>query len=366
MTPRRRSNRKRGWPANLYESRGYFSYRNPNTREWFGLGRDRQRAFSQAIEANLHLAGQLKEERLIDRLTGAAGRTVSAWCEKYEETLNERDLADNTRKHYRKLAQRMQDILGADTKLRAVTALMVSDGLEAMIKGGRQRTAQATHAFMKDSFNAAIVRGWLDENPVRAVKGNRVTVRRARLTLEFFQQVYGSQIPTWLRNAMAVALVSGQTREQIAEAKTADVRDGAWWARRGKTHVNIQIPLELRLNAFGMSLGEVIKQCRSTGVLSHYLIHQTERVRGKSRLGNPIGLNAVSARFSEAVTALKTDWVDKTPPTFHEIRSLAARLYKEQGNVITKDLLGHLDEKSTLIYEDERDREQWIQVRVTV
>lgn len=363
MTPRRRSNRKRGWPDNLYESRGYYSYRNPSTGEWFGLGRDKADAFTQAVEANLHLAGQLRKERLVDRLTGDQPRTVAAWVLKYEEILGVRKLADNTRKHYRKLAARMTEILGADTKVRGVTALQVSDGLEALVAAGHERTAQALFGFMRDSFNAAIVKGWLDENPVRAIKGPSVTVKRARLTFEQFAAVYSSTNCAWLRNAMAVAIVSGQRREDIALAQFKDIHDGLWWVDQGKTGARICLPLELKLDCFGMSLGDAIRQCRSTHVLSRYLVHQTERVPGgKSTPGMKIWKDTISSRFTSALAALELSFEGKNPPTFHEIRSLAARLYKAQGNVNTKELLGHKSASSTLLYEDGRG--EWIRVKI--
>lgn len=363
MTPRRRSSRKSGWPANLYESRGYFTYRNPSTGERFGLGRDKGYAFSQAIEANLHIAGHLNKERLIDRLTGDQSRTVLAWAIKYAELLAARDLADNTRRHYKQLSARMTIMLGHDTKVRAVTALQISEGLEALVKSGKERTAQALRGFMRDSFSAAIVKGWRDDNPVREIKSSPVTVKRARLTFDVFQQVYGTDC-TWLRNAMALALVSGQRREDIALAQFKDVREDLWWVDQGKTGSRLCLPLELKLECFGMSLGDVIRQCRSTHVLSPYLIHQTERVPGgKSLPGMKIWKDTVSSRFTSAVAALKVDFAGKTPPTFHEIRSLSARLYKQQKNVNVQELLGHKSPSSTLLYEDGRG--EWIRVKVS-
>ncbi|EDW1125410.1 TPA: tyrosine-type recombinase/integrase [Salmonella enterica] len=44
------------------------------------------------------------------------------------------------------------------------------------------------------------------------------------------------------------------------------------------------------------------------------------------------------------------------PPTFHEIRSLAGRLYKnEHGEVFAQKLLGHTSANTTKLYLDERD-----------
>jgi hypothetical protein len=52
----------------------------------------------------------------------------------------------------------------------------------------------------------------------------------------------------------------------------------------------------------------------------------------------------------------------QTPPTFHEIRSLAERLYHQQG-VNTQEVLGHRDAKSTATYRDSRGAE-WVEVKV--
>ena len=248
MTPRRRSSRKAGWPANLYESGGYFTYRNPSTGERFGIGRDKADAFTQAIEANLHLAGQLRKERLVDRLSGAQNRTLSAWFEKYAELLAAREppLAKNSLSAYRNLTNRALAILGTDTKVRAVTALQVADGLETLAKSGRASTAHALRGFLHESFRVASLKGWRDanDNPVREVRGPTVKVKRARLTYPVFDRVYCGDISTWLRNAMALAMVSGQRREDIARAQFKDMKEGSWWVEQGKTGSRVILPGE--------------------------------------------------------------------------------------------------------------------------
>jgi integrase len=54
---------------------------------------------------------------------------------------------------------------------------------------------------------------------------------------------------------------------------------------------------------------------------------------------------------------------DQDPPTFHEIRSLAARLYEKQGNVNVQVLLGHSDPETTRLYTDSRGTE-WADVKI--
>lgn len=364
MSPRRRSNGKRGWPRNLYESEGYYTWRHPDSGARFGLGRDRQEAFDQAIEANAHLSGMAKKERLVDRLIGGdKPRTLAAWFTRYEEILDNRPkpLAENTRKTYRSNAKRASALFGADTKLRAITALEISDAIDGIAKAGQERTAQSLRSFLRDSLREAVVQGWIEKNPAGELKAARVTVKRARLTLDVLKAVYAAAPQVWLRNAIALALVSAQRREDVALARFADVREGAWWCEQGKTGARVILPLELRLNAFGMSLGDVMRQCRGTGVLSKHLIHQTTAY-GNSPPGQPIWKDTISRRFTDVLAELKFDFEGKQPPTFHEIRSLSARLYKAQGNVNRQELLGHKSADTTLLYEDGRG--EWVKVKV--
>ena len=368
MTPRRRGSAKRGWPKNLYEREGYFAWRHPGTGEEFGLGRDRAAAFAQAVEANLHLAQLVHKSRLIHRLTGEGERTVQAWNEKYQALLAKQPYAAVTLKSYKSLGKRMVAMLKPQTPLQLVNALEASRVLEqTAVEEGKARLAQALRNFMRDSFREARVQGWyLGENPIMDTKlPISVEVKRARFTWETFQKVYGCIQLEWLANAVDLALVSAQRREDIAVAQFADFHDGAWFCQQQSEKSDdphrIAIPLNLRLDVFGKSVGDVLSQCRRTGVLSKHLIHQTIR-RGNSPLGQPIWIDTLSRRFGEAVTASGLSWAPKDPPTFHELRSLSERLYKAQG-VDTQILLGHNDPETTQMYDNPRGAE-WIWVKL--
>lgn len=392
MAPRKRSKGKTGWPDNLYERDGYYSYRNPLDGVEHGIGRNRKQAFDQAIEANLHIAGMADKPRLIHRITGEGIRTVEAWNTKYLDLLGQQDYAAVTLKSYKSLGKRMVEMLKPDTPLNSVTALKVSEILEATaVTEGKARLAQALRTFMRDSFREARVKGWYtQDNPVMDTKLSvPVVVNRARFTWETFQKSYSQIKLAWLRNAVDLALVSGQRREDISAAEFKDFHDGFWWleqqSEKSETPHRIKIPLELRLDCFGKSLADVLSQCRRTGVLSSYLIHQTVR-RGNSPLGRNIWIDTITKRFADAVKASGLDWSPKTPPTFHEIRSLAERLYADQGvdtteligaveaaddawvqvdesDVNTQHLLGHNDAETTAIYHDPRGVE-WVQVKL--
>ncbi len=81
----------------------------------------------------------------------------------------------------------MVALLKPETKIQAVTALQVSQGLDDIVNSGRVPSARALKSFMRESLAAASVQGWRTENdnPVRDVKIERVVVKRARLSWDF-------------------------------------------------------------------------------------------------------------------------------------------------------------------------------------
>ena len=368
MSPRKRSESRRNWPSHLHARDGYYFWRHPKTGEDFGLGRNKAHAFAQAVEANMHLVKLSPSTRLIHRITGDGERTVKGWNDKYQAALAAQDYAAVTLKQYKSLGARLVRMLGADTPLASVTALTVSDMFDAVTAEGHARTAQALRSFARDSFREAKVKGWFTgENPVGDTRLNvSVEVKRARLSFEDFMAIYRTTKLDYLRNAMALGLVSGQRREDLVNAQFKDFHDGEWWleqaSEKGANPHRLRIPLDLRLEVFGMSLGEVVSQCRRTGIVSKYLIHQT-RARGNSPLGSQIWIDTLSKAFAAAVAALGRDWAPKTPPTLHETRSLSERLYAKQGGISTQDLLGHSDAATTALYHDSRGTE-WTVIKL--
>lgn len=203
MSPRKRAGSRKNWPDHLHCRDGYWSWRDPLTGKEHGLGRDKANAFSQAIEANLHIANLREKPRLIDRLRGSSDRSTGAWLTRYEEVLAARDLAENTRRSYKSLLKRARVEFPAHLPLASIEPASVTDKLRA-IAADKARTAQAYKGFLRDVFEEAIAAGWIDDNPVRAAKLPAPKIRRSRLTLEAFQAIHGASRQPWLRNAMAL------------------------------------------------------------------------------------------------------------------------------------------------------------------
>lgn len=359
----RRSVKRRGWPEHLYEKRnGYFCWRSPLDGREYGLGRDKQAAFAQAIEANLHIAGQLSRERLLDRITAGGDPTVAAWCGRYEQILADRTLADETRKEFTRRVARVKAGLG-DLVLSRVTTKDIADFLLPWTEAGKKRMGQAMRSLLLDLFREAVSAGWIDRNPVEPTRAPKVVVGRARLTLENFRKIHAYAVEhdaPWVARSMELALVTGQRREDLAALGRKDVRDGRLWVVQQKTGARVCIPLDLRLQAVNWSVGEVIQRCQDK-VLAKTLIHHAA-FAGRAKPGDKIRLHSITAAFAEARDKAGVMVPEgKTPPTFHEIRSLASRLYNKQG-IDDQALLGHKSLTMTAAYRDVRGAE-WVEVR---
>jgi hypothetical protein len=222
MAPRQRKESNRQLPDNVRERDGYYSWRHPVTKQEYGLGRDRDDAFDQAIEANLELAGEPKV-RLIDRIKGAESRTWGGWCDEFEKLLAERTRSKNTERQHGVYLKRARAAFDANRPAASITTLDCAGLLKALKTEGKARTAQAFRSFLTDCFDRMIAQGWRSDNPVRVTDSVTVTVKRARLSLDVFLRLYAATDIIWLRNAMALALVAGKDRDSVRKDQSTGV-----------------------------------------------------------------------------------------------------------------------------------------------
>jgi integrase len=352
MAARPRDHKRRDWPAGLHESRpGYFVWFNPVTKKYDAIGRVTLAAAKlQVIEANLWTAGQLGKARLIDRLQ-EQDKTVQSWLDQWFVTLTH---AANTLRSYKSKCKAINEEIG-DHALGRLEVVDVAKALDNITKTRGASTAKTCRTVMIEAFGAAISKGHMKANPAQVTKTEKPKVKRLRFTVASFAKVWDElQVgPVWLRSATLIAMVTGLRREDVAALKFSDVVDDHLLVvpvkNQGK--VKIAIPLALHSQAMGMSLKEVIAECRRTSVISKYMVHQTEP-NGNSRAGSRISLNTITSRFTEYVK--KALGEGENLPTFHEMRSLCKRNYMAQGGVDTKALLGHMTDGSADLYANNR------------
>ena len=156
----------------------------------------------------------------------------------------------------------------------------------------------------------------------------------------------------WIESMLLLAIVTGQRRADLAKMRFDDVVDGHLQIEQqkqaGKGYgARVSIPLTLRLNAINMTVGEVIEHCSHSARPGPTLLRKSG--------GGAIEQSSLSARFHEVIVLVlgKAAHAPFEWPSLHEVRSLSARLYNEQGEDV-QTLLGHKNAEMTAVYIDDR------------
>lgn len=375
MAARKRIASRRSWPANLRQNKqGYYWFQHPSpepgAQQSFGLGKDFAVAAAQTRTANAEIERKKGYVTLLQRINGGE-IPLSEFCDTYEtQRLNGKLNSVGAMK------SQIRAIKAAPFARHAValvTPKEIADFIKACTAERGASMASNIRKRLLDVFREAIAEGLVEvgKNPVEAIAKPKITVTRSRLTLEDFKLIVAKaredKERAWAANAMELALVSGQRREDVIAMKFSQARDGFLWIEQTKgkegSTAKLKIPLALKLGALGVSVEDVIKRCRDS-VVSKSMIHFT-RPNGKAVPGGSPGLSTMSQTFARLrdEAEIKVE-AGKTPPSFHEIRSLAARLYTaEYGPAVAQAILGHKSSTMTDLYRDVRGRE-WIEVKL--
>lgn len=283
-----------------------------------------------------------------------SARPLNDWIDIHEQQLRERGYHEQTIKNRMANLAHARRLWGAVDIGDLRPHRVLSDLREAFMPV-RLSTARRVLAELRDAYTNAIANDWAESNPALHVKLPAQKIKRRRLTLEIWQQMMdraGSSSIRWLEPMLLLALVTGQRRADLAKMAFTDVVDDCLRVEQqkqaGKGYgARVAIPLKLRLQAIDLSVGDVIERCRSYARPGSTLL----RRRG----GGDIELSSLSTRFNECIRAAcgpsafgLREW-----PSLHEVRSLAARLYRAEG-VDVQTLLGHKDAEMTAVYVDDR------------
>jgi enterobacteria phage integrase len=181
-------------------------------------------------------------------------------------------------------------------------------------------------------------------------KNKRVATQRQRLTLEDFQRIHAAS-PIHLQNALDLGLITLQRREDLVSFSWSDLRDGVLELQQHKTGTRLRITVT-------KPLARVLDTCRSN-LDSPWIIHY-RRGSPHTRAGDPIAKQQLSSMFRAVRDSLGlyAELPIRQRPSFHEIRSLGARLYEARG-MDPQTLLGHKSRQMTEVYLDSR-REEWL------
>jgi integrase len=254
-----------------------------------------------------------------------------------------------------------------------ITPKEVAVFIKTAIESRGEQMTKKIRSRLRDVFRSAIEHGMIEvgKNPVEDVLNPKPAVKRMRMSLDDYRAILAearkNPVDCWVANAMELALISGQRREDIVSMGFDQSKDGFLWVEQTKgedgKRAKLRIPLELRLGAVGVSLDEVLKRCRDN-VLSKSAIHFVHH-KGTAKPGDAPKVSTLSKAFARLRDrAGITVEPGRTPTTFHELRSLAARLYAEQhGKEFAQALLGHKSAEMTALYRDSRGLE-WTEIKL--
>lgn len=346
-----RKPKNRGLPRNLttHPTKG-FRYKHPLTRKYVYFGKDATRADAvEAAEAlNLRYA---PKNRFYDRIASDASYSLRRLIELHREFLP----ADNAPKtkadrewEFGKLIRDLGDADASELDTHELANYL--RGLESDHRRKRYRMR------LIELFDTAVHEGWRKDNPARVLRSYKPKTTRERLTWERFQAIW-NVAPSWLQNAMDLALQTLQRREDIVRWRWSDINGNTLRVEQGKTGRRLAIQI-------GPELREVLQRCRDR-IASPYIVH---RLPGKAR---PTCARAgardhhtqvlpeqLTREFADAFkrSGLPTT-ADRTHSTFHEIRSLGIALYRQMGwsEARVQALAGHADVKMARHYMKEQD-----------
>lgn len=346
---RRRNSDRRNLPPNLYiRNNGYYCYRDPRTGKEFGLGRDKRLAVNEAIQANIEIFSGSEHKTLVSRINSDDVVTMHAWLDRYEIIIAGRGLKQKTITDYgsklRAIRERISDIPIADVTTKQIASL-----LNDYVSEGKIATAKLIRSTLSDIFREAIAEGHIGVNPVTATRAAKSEVKRARLTVEEYRSIYqaAGSLPEWVQLAMDLAVVTGQRVGDLCKMRWSDITDGYLYVEQRKTGAKLAIPTKLKVDALDVSMEDILDKCKKLG--GETIIPSTRR--------EPLSSGTISRYFMRARKASGLSFSGE-PPTFHELRSLSARIYEKQvSDKFAQHLLGHKSDSMALQYRDDRGRE---------
>ncbi|WP_294615483.1 tyrosine-type recombinase/integrase [uncultured Gilliamella sp.] len=272
-------------------------------------------------------------------------QTVNNWLHEYIKILAERNLKPKTIEIKTYLIKVIRQNIG-EKLVSQITPFDISQLIKIYTDQNKAPSAKCMYHLLKDVFREAYAQGWNDKNPTDPIKCPKVVVKRSRMTLNEFKKILNEADRTGnklMHDAMMLALVTGQRRSDIAAMKKSNIKRNYLLINQYKTGAKIALPIKLQCKKIGTSLLDIIQASHND-----YLI---------SRHNKQIKLEDITRQFARLRDRVfKKDYWTGTPTTFHEIRSLAERLYREQ-RIDTMTLLGHKSQAMTDRYNDSRGRE---------
>lgn len=230
-------------------------------------------------------------------------RTMNEWLLIYEGLLQQRGYNPQTLKNRRSNLVHVRRLWGQQT-LREIRPRHISDALQPMLPA-QASTARRICDELRDIFLEAVANDWCDVNPVLNMRKPQGKVKRKRLSLETWsgmRDLAQTHRQGWVLPMLLLALVTAQRRADLGKMRFDDVWDNhlhiEQQKKAGKDYgARVALPLTLRLDVVGLTLGEVIDTCRTYAPAGPTLLRKSD--------GKAIELSSLSTRFNELIRAVE-------------------------------------------------------------
>lgn len=299
----------------------YYHVTSIAPRKWTPLGTDRARALLEWAR----IEGEVPDPNV---------RTFDVIAGRYEREVIPTKAPRTQRDNLIEL-DRLRAVFGPvlieNIKPHHVRAYLDKRGQQAKARANREK------ALLSHLFNKAREWGYTDApNPCQGVKGFTEVGRDRYVTDEEFQAVRAEADET-LRDAMDIALLTGQRPADVLKIRRADLRDGALFVAQNKTGAK-------RAIAIVGELAAVIERisARRRERLSDYLIQDDN--------GRPLSMLAMRSRFDKARRAAGVSF---------QFRDIRAKTASDTGDLAhSQRLLGHKNRDMTEHYVRQRIGQQ--------
>lgn len=323
-------------PARMYEKHGAFWYVQPRddknkTPKWHKLGTDTD--YSAALEAYA-------------RHVSAAGNSVAALVDDYFLDSEFLELADSTRKEYRRLGDLIKKAFvefhdATMVEPKHIAQVIDDEAIEAPVQSRRMRV------ILMSVFALAVRKGKVPTNPVKDIKSRKYkkTPRRYVTDQEF--AALKANAPETLVCIMDFCYVTAQRISDVLKVTIGDIRPEGVYFRQQKTGNELIVKMTPDLADIIERAKRLNRAHRKTRVVP---ISDAHRPLFRSRIGGKaFSYFGVSTMFQRArALAGVSGW------SLHSIRHKAATDAKKLG-LNPKELLGHIDDRTTKIYLHERE-----------
>lgn len=236
-----------------------------------------------------------------------------------------------------KAARTQRDNLIELDRLRSVFGRMLIEAIKPhhvrgyLDKRGEQAKARANRekALLSHVINKAREWGYSDApNPCQGVKGFTEVGRSRYVTDEEFRAVHAAAHPT-VRDAMDIALLTGQRPADVLKIRRDDLHDGALHITQNKTGARRAIEITGELASVVQRINARTRQRSSA-----FLIQDDD--------GRPLSMLAPRSRFDKARRAAGVSF---------QFRDIRAKTASDTGNLEhSQSLLGHKNRDMTEHY----------------